>query len=121
MKQNAGALGRAILREEEVGRLKSRVEAQAGFGELIGKDPKMQVVYKLIEDVASSDATVLIQGESGTGKELVARAIHRLSPRQDKPFVVINCSAYPAPSWKANSSATKRAPLPGPSAKSRPL
>ena len=96
LKQNAGALGRAILREEEVGSLKSRVEAQAGFGEIIGKDPKMQVVYKLIEDVASSDATILIQGESGTGKELVARAIHRLSSRQAKPFVVINCSAYPA-------------------------
>jgi DNA-binding NtrC family response regulator/HAMP domain-containing protein len=96
LKQNAGALGRAILREEEVGSLKSRVEAQAGFGEIIGKDPKMQVVYKLIEDVASSDATVLIQGESGTGKELAARAIHRLSSRQTKPFVVINCSAYPA-------------------------
>jgi len=96
LKQNAGALGRAILREEEVGRLKSRVEAQAGFGEIIGKDPKMQVVYKLIDDVASSDATVLIQGESGTGKELAARAIHRLSSRQGKPFVVINCSAYPA-------------------------
>ena len=96
LKQNAGALGRAILREEEVGSLKSRVEAQAGFGEIIGKDPKMQVVYKLIEDVASSDATVLIQGESGTGKELVARAIHRLSSRQANPFVVINCSAYPA-------------------------
>jgi DNA-binding NtrC family response regulator/HAMP domain-containing protein len=96
LKQNAGALGRAVLHEEEIRNLKGRVEAQAGFGEIIGKDPKMQVVYKLIEDVASSDATVLIQGESGTGKELVARAIHRLSPRQDQPFVVINCSAYPA-------------------------
>jgi transcriptional regulator with GAF, ATPase, and Fis domain len=95
LKQNAGALGRAVLHEEEISSLKGRVEAQAGFGEIIGKDPKMQVVYKLIEDVASSDATVLIQGESGTGKELVARAIHRLSPRQSKPFVVINCSAYP--------------------------
>jgi len=96
LKQNAGALGRAVLHEEEIGSLKGRVEAQAGFGGIIGKDPKMQVVYKLIEDVASSDATVLIQGESGTGKELVARAIHRLSSRQAKPFVVINCSAYPA-------------------------
>jgi DNA-binding NtrC family response regulator/HAMP domain-containing protein len=96
LKQNAGALGRAILYEEEMSSLKGRVEAQAGFGEIIGKDPKMQVVYKLIEDIAASDATVLIQGESGTGKELVARAIHRLSPRQAKPFVVINCSAYPA-------------------------
>jgi len=96
LRQNAGALGRAILHEEEMGSLKGRVEAQAGFGEIIGKAPKMQVVYKLIEDVASSDATVLIQGESGAGKELVARAIHHLSPRQAKPLVVINCSAYPA-------------------------
>jgi two-component system response regulator HydG len=96
LKQNAGALGRAILHEEEMGSLKGQVEAQAGFCEIIGKDPKMQLVYKLIEDIAASDATVLIQGESGTGKELVARAIHRLSHRRDKPFVVINCSAYPA-------------------------
>ncbi len=96
LSQNSGALGRAILHEEEISGLKSRVEAASGFGELIGKDPKMQLVYKLIEDVAPTDATVLIQGESGTGKELAARAIHRLSLRRDKPFVVINCSAYPA-------------------------
>ena len=96
LNQNAGALRRAILHEEEVGALKSRVDTSAGFGDIMGKDPKMQVVYKLIEDVAPSDATVLIQGESGTGKELVARAIHRHSPRQGGPFVVINCSAYPA-------------------------
>ncbi len=96
LNQNAGALGRAILHEEELSGLRGRVEAAAGFGEIIGKDPKMQTIYKLIEDVAPTDATVLIQGESGTGKELVARAIHRLSPRRDRPFVVINCSAYPA-------------------------
>ena len=59
-----------MVHEEEVSGLKSRVEATAGFGEIIGKDPKMQVVYKLIEDVAPSGATVLIQGErhrQGTG------------------------------------------------------
>ena len=94
--QNAGALRRAMQHEEEVSALRSRVDSAAGFGDLIGKDPKMQVVYKLIEDVAPSDATVLIHGESGTGKELVARAIHQHSPRKDGPFVVINCSAYPA-------------------------
>jgi len=96
LNQNAGALGRALLHEEEMEALQGRVETAAGFGEIIGKDPKMQKVYKLIEDVAPTDATVLIQGESGTGKELVARAVHRLSPRRDQPFVVINCSAYPA-------------------------
>jgi DNA-binding NtrC family response regulator/HAMP domain-containing protein len=96
LNQNAGALGRAMVHQEEVSGLKSRVEAAAGFGEIIGKDPKMQTIYQLIEDVAPTDATVLIQGESGTGKELVARAIHNLSPRRDRPFMVINCSAYPA-------------------------
>ncbi|MBM4273407.1 MAG: HAMP domain-containing protein [Deltaproteobacteria bacterium] len=96
LNQAAGALRRAILHAEEVGRLQAKVNTAQGFGEIIGKDPKMQMVYKLIEDVAASDATILIQGESGTGKELAARAIHRLSPRQAKPFVVINCSAYPA-------------------------
>ena len=96
LNQTAGALQRAILHEDEIRRLKSQVETMAGFGGLIGKDPKMRLIYKLIEDVAPSDATVLIQGESGTGKELVARAIHHLSPRKDGPFVVINCSAYPA-------------------------
>ena len=96
LNQNAGALGRAMFHEEEIIGLRSRVEATAGFGEIIGKDPKMQAIYRLLEDVAPTDATVLIQGESGTGKELVARAIHRLSPRHDKRFVVINCSAYPA-------------------------
>ena len=60
---NAGSLRRAMQHEEEVSALRGRVDAAAGFGDLIGKDPKMQVVYKLIEDVAPSDATVLIQGE----------------------------------------------------------
>ena len=96
LNQAAGALKRALQHEEEQDALKAQVEQGQGFGELIGKDPKMRVIYKLIEDVAPSDATVLIQGESGTGKELVARAMHQLSPRQGGPFIVINCSAYPA-------------------------
>jgi two-component system response regulator HydG len=94
--QAAGVIKRAVLQEEEIRMLQSRVEVTAEFSGIIGKDPKMQVIYGLIEDIAPTDATVLIQGESGTGKELVARAIHRQSPRKDKPFVVINCSAYPA-------------------------
>jgi two-component system response regulator HydG len=96
LNQAAGALKRALRHEEEQDALKAQVEQAQGFGELIGKDPKMRVIYKLIEDVAPSDATVLIQGESGTGKEVVARAMHQLSPRQGGPFIVINCSAYPA-------------------------
>ena len=94
--QASGVIKRAVLQEEELRELQSRVETTAEFSGIVGKDPKMQVIYKLIEDIAPTDATVLIQGGSGTGKELVARAIHRESPRKTKPFVVINCSAYPA-------------------------
>ena len=94
--QSCGALKRAIAHDEEIRELKIRIEQSSGFCGLIGKDPHMQVIYKLIEDVAPTDATVLIQGDSGTGKELVARAIHNNSLRKNKPFVVINCSAYPA-------------------------
>ena len=96
LNQTSGAIQRSVSHEEEIRELKNRIELTAEFSGLIGKDPQMQLIYKLIEDVAPTDATVLIQGESGTGKELVARAIHKHSLRRDKPFVVINCSAYPA-------------------------
>ena len=92
----AETIAKAVAYEEEIRDLEKRVESTAEFSGLIGKDFKMQVIYKLIEDIAPTDATVLIEGESGTGKEVVARAIHRRSPRHNKPFVVINCSAYPA-------------------------
>jgi len=95
-RQTAGTIRRAALQEEEIRDLQERVESSAGFSDIIGKDPQMRIIYKLIEDTAPTDATVLIQGESGTGKELVAKAIHHLSPRRDKPFIVINCSAFPA-------------------------
>jgi DNA-binding NtrC family response regulator/HAMP domain-containing protein len=95
LNQSAGAIHRAAGHEDEIRKLQTRIDQTAGYGGLVGKDPRMQVIYKLIDDVATSDATILIQGESGTGKELVARAIHQNSHRQDKPFVVINCSAYP--------------------------
>lgn len=62
---------------------------------IVGKSPRMLEVYRTIGTVAGADSTVLITGESGTGKELVARAIHEASDRKDKPFVSINCSAFP--------------------------
>src|SRR5262249_55869927 len=62
---------------------------------IIGKSKAMQQVFQMIAQVASSQANVLIEGESGTGKELVARALHFNSPRSQRPFVAINCSALP--------------------------
>ncbi len=96
LNQTAGAIRRSVLHEEEIRDLRTRIESTAEFSGIIGKDPQMQNIYRLIEDIAPTDATVLIQGESGTGKELVARAIHGQSPRRSQPFIVINCSAYPA-------------------------
>ncbi len=63
------------------------------FGAMLGKSAAMQAVFKLITQVAATNATVLVQGETGTGKELVARAIHQNSPRRHKPLVAINCAA----------------------------
>jgi DNA-binding NtrC family response regulator len=80
-------------RENEL--LRRQLRDRGAFGELIGSSETMQKVYLLIEQVASSSASVLITGESGTGKELVARTIHNLSPRRDAPFLAINCSAIP--------------------------
>lgn len=61
---------------------------------IIGRSDKMQAVFQMIETVAEVQSTVLVTGESGTGKELVARAIHDLSPRAEKPFISINCGAF---------------------------
>jgi len=96
LNQAATSIIRAVSHGDEVRDLQRRAGLTKGFSGILGKDPQMQVIYKLIRDVCVSDATVLIQGESGTGKELVARAIHDNSPRKDSPFIVINCSAYPA-------------------------
>jgi two-component system, NtrC family, response regulator len=74
-------------------RLRNAVESQYSFGNIIGKSKPMQDVYDIIRKVAPSNATVLIEGESGTGKELVAKSIHFNSPRRDKPFIAVNCSA----------------------------
>ena len=80
-------------RENEI--LRRQLRDRGAFGELVGNSESMQKVYLLIEQVASSSASVLITGESGTGKELVARSIHNLSPRRNAPFLAINCAAIP--------------------------
>src|SRR6185312_6171378 len=65
------------------------------YGALVGRDPKLRRLFRLLDDVAATDATVLIEGETGTGKELIAEEIHRHSPRKDGPFVVFDCGAVP--------------------------
>ena len=75
--------------------LRRQLQDRGAFGELVGSSDAMRNIYTLIEQVAPSSASVLITGESGTGKELVARTIHKMSPRRDRPFVAINCSAIP--------------------------
>ncbi len=79
--------------QQENVRLRETLAQVAPPTELIGKSPAMKKVLEAIETVAPTDATVLITGESGTGKELVARAVHRLSPRRFHPLVVIHCGA----------------------------
>jgi DNA-binding NtrC family response regulator len=92
-------LERALEKKEtmrEVQLLRRRLAALAPGTDMIGAGPAMQRVAELVQKVAPSNASVVITGESGTGKEVVARAIHNLSPRKDKPFVALNCSAIPA-------------------------
>ncbi len=74
--------------------LAQALEERYSFGNILGKNDRMQEIYELISDLSNTDSTVLIQGESGTGKELIARAIHFNSHRKNKPFIVANCAAY---------------------------
>jgi two-component system, NtrC family, response regulator len=74
-------------------RLRHVVQTQYHFGNIIGKSKAMQEVFETIRKVAPTNATVLIEGENGTGKELVAKSIHFNSPRREKPFIAVNCTA----------------------------
>jgi transcriptional regulator with PAS, ATPase and Fis domain len=87
----------ALLLEElkvDNQQLSRRLE-QVQFGEIVGTSRPMQEVFRKVEKVAATDISVFITGETGTGKELIAREIHRRSPRKDRPFVTINCGAIP--------------------------
>jgi two-component system response regulator AtoC len=76
--------------------LREETRGGAPFGELVGSSPAIVSVFELVRQVAPTRSAVLVTGETGTGKELVARAIHELSPRKEKLFVPLNCSAIPA-------------------------
>lgn len=75
--------------------LRKELEGRVQVGDLVSRSPAMRRIFDLLPQIAPSDATVLIHGETGTGKELLARAIHSLSPRKNKPFVPVNCGALP--------------------------
>ena len=87
----------ALRRSEQENRyLEEELITTHQFDEIVGESSGLKRVLKQVEDVAPTDATVLILGETGTGKELIARAIHDLSPRRDHGFVRLNCSAIPS-------------------------
>jgi len=87
---------RAVELQQENRLLREQLRTRPGFGGLIGTSEKMQRVYKLIEKVSQHEYPVLILGESGTGKELVARSVHFLGARKERPFVPVDCSALVA-------------------------
>lgn len=88
------ALENRVLKNE-IRRLKSFLEAEYDFGNIVTRSEKMKGALEIVSRIAGNDSTVYIQGESGTGKELIAKAIHMASNRKDKPFIALNCAAIP--------------------------
>ena len=82
-----------VRQRQEIDSLRRSCRLDEGFHGIVGESPIMQQLFELIDNVAPSDAPVLIHGQSGTGKELVARAIHEASSRNTKPFIKVNCAA----------------------------
>ena len=90
----ARALERKAL-VSEVRDLRAELQGQGGRGKIIAASRQMREVLATVDQVAPTEATVLIEGESGTGKEIIARALHQASPRSEHPFIPVNCSAFP--------------------------
>jgi transcriptional regulator with GAF, ATPase, and Fis domain len=90
----AGMAGAALATARRIEWLEeeNRRLAAASDSDLVGESPRMKEVYRLLRRAAATDSTVLLRGESGTGKELAARALHRASPRAERPFVAVNCA-----------------------------
>jgi len=82
-----------VRQQQEIKTLKQTFQLNEGYHGILGKSTLSQNLFAMIDNVAPSDTPVMIQGPSGSGKELVARAIHRESPRRDKPFIKVNCAA----------------------------
>jgi DNA-binding NtrC family response regulator len=93
LRTKLGRVVRSIETDQENRVLREQLRTRPGFGELIGTSQKMNRVYRLVEKVSHHNYPVLVLGESGTGKELVARSIHYLGDRRNKPFVPVDCSA----------------------------
>ena len=94
-RRGAEARARAERLEVRVKSLAAELDLRSGLGQAIGSSPEWMNILKQATQVAVTETTALVQGESGTGKEVVARFIHRASPRKDGPFVAINCAALP--------------------------
>ena len=75
--------------------LRKELSGRYTFADMISKNHRMQQIFEILPEIAKSDSAVLIEGPTGSGKELLARAIHNLSPRKNKPFVAVNCAALP--------------------------
>ena len=92
-KRGLAQRGQALARDNAL--LREQLAARGRFEQMVGKSPAMQSVFSVVDKVAAARTTVLITGESGVGKELVARAVHKRSPRSAAPFVPVNCGAIP--------------------------
>jgi DNA-binding NtrC family response regulator len=88
-------VSRQLEMQREMEATRTRLRSVSGLGLMVGTSQPMKDVFSLIERVAPTNVSVLITGESGTGKELVAKTLHELSPRKNKPFVAVNCAAIP--------------------------